>query len=261
MSLVIEGKGDPIHYPKNPARFEFDAEIAEIFENMAVRSIPMYAEMHRIHAMMVAEHIARRRREAHILIDVGASTGTFYKVLQNQVGFDLLDASPGIRCLAVDTSMAMLDKIQQHLPFVEVYQMRGHEIDHELGPQCPGGADIICMHYLLQFVPLSFKEQTLRAAYKLLRKNGMLFLGQKEAASDIEHKMVSDVMKEAYHQFRRANGYTQQEIDAKTRALQGSMWLTGGQTLKNLLFKVGFTKITETTRWCQFSSTVAVKTS
>lgn len=261
MSLVIQPPRDPIHTPKRRDVFQFDKEVAEIFDNMALRSIPMYAEMHRLHAKIAAEHARRGRRSKHVIVDVGASTGAFFKTLSAEMGFSVADdpwTTHNLRLIAVEPSEPMLEKIGKYLPFVELHQTEGHQL-HETVFAGGSGADIVCLHYVLQFVGLSFKELTLRSIFKSLRKNGILFLAQKEAVSDTSHKMVADVLDAAYIELRRDNGYTQEEIDAKTRALRGAMWPLSKESLKRLLFKVGFDRVIETTRWGQFSSWAAIK--
>lgn len=261
MSLIIQAGKDPVHIPRRDV-FTFDSEVSQIFENMAIRSIPMYAEMHRLHAKLAVEHIKRRRRGVHVTVDVGASRATFFKNICMQAGYDLAGdpmKEHNVRMIAVDTSPYMLGHISRDLPFVETYEMQAQELVQELLPLIPGGADIICLHYVLQFIPRSYKEIVLRQCSKCLRKNGLLFIGQKDASPEDGHKMIEDVLKEEYIQFRQDNGYTVQEIDEKTRALKGAMWLNSGQRLKNMVYKSGFGKIVETTRWGHFSSWVAVK--
>lgn len=263
MSIIIrDDRMDPVHLPRRDV-FEFDEDVSQIFENMAIRSIPMYAEMHRMHARLAVEHINRRRRGNHVIVDIGASRGTFFKNVCKIGGYDMTGdpfKEHNVRMIAVDTSPYMLGHISRDLPFVETRQMKAHEIVDKLLPEIPGGADIICMHYLLQFIPRSYKDQVLRAACKCLRKNGLLLLGQKDASPEDSHKMIEDILKELYIDFRKDNGYTDQEIGTKTLALKNSMWLNSGQRLRNMVYKAGFGKIMETTRWGHFSSWVAVKT-
>ena len=260
MSLVIDSGRDPVHYPRRDI-FEFDEEVSPIFENMALRSIPMYAEMHRMHARMARVHAERGRRAKHTIVDIGASTGVFFKMLAKEVGFSLADdpwAGYGLDCIAVEPSEPMRQQMAG-LPWVRKFDMQGHEVEEKLLPVIPAGADIVCMHYVLQFIPKSFKQLTLQAIYKIMRKNGLLFLGQKEAPPDANHKMIEDVLQELYIDFRKDNGYSDEEIAVKTKALKGSMWLQSRASLQQMLFRAGFDRIIETTRWGQFSSWVAVK--
>lgn len=261
MSIIIDDGRDPVHYPRRDV-FEFDEEVSPIFENMALRSIPMYAEMHRIHAKMAAEHAIRGRRAKHTIVDIGASTGVFFKMLAKEIGFSLTGdpwASDGLDCIAVEPSLPMRERITKSLPWVRQFDMQAHQVHELLLPNIPGGADIVCLHYVLQFIPRSFKEQSIRAIFKIMRKNGLLFMGQKESSPDANHKMVDDVMQSMYVDFRRDNGYSEKEIAVKTKVLRNSMWLQSRQSLQSMLFRAGFDRVIETTRWGQFSSWVAVK--
>lgn len=261
MSLLMRPGADPVHFPRRDI-FEFDQEVSQIFTNMAVRSIPMYAEMHRMHASIAAEHVRRRRRKHHVIVDIGASHGIFFKMLCKIGGYDTSGdpyKDQGVRMIAVDTSPHMLEHVTRDLPFVETRAMRAQDLVERLLPDIPGGADIICMHYLLQFIPRSYKEEVLRQAGKCLRRNGLLLFGQKDSSPEDGHRMIEDVLKSLYIDFRRDNGYTDMEIEQKTEALRSAMWLNSGQRLKNMVYKAGFDRIVETTRWGHFSSWVAVK--
>ena len=43
----------PVHYPATDS-WQFDAEVARVFDDMALRSIPLYAEVQRETARIVA---------------------------------------------------------------------------------------------------------------------------------------------------------------------------------------------------------------
>ena len=153
-------------------------------------SNPIEADMTNLHVQLAAEHLRRRRRKAHNLVEMGgAGTYSFYGHLAQAMCVKDFMAE-GVRCLALEE--------HPEYSWVEHWPMEGHEIFDKLSGELKGGADIVCMHYYLQFVPLSFKEQTLRAVCKLMRKNGILLLAQREAKSEVDHKMVSDVMEASY---------------------------------------------------------------
>ena len=81
MSLT-HAQGKHIHFPATPDKFEFDAEVATIFDSMALRSIPMYAEVHRMHVEMFADKFVK----GAVVADIGASTGNFFTQIELQIG-------------------------------------------------------------------------------------------------------------------------------------------------------------------------------
>lgn len=250
MSLVIQREdGQPIHIPAKAGVFEFDAEVAQIFENMAQRSIPMYPEVHRLHASLLRPFIQLPSRGITIW-DIGASTGRWFRVLREVLHVPNLAMVGGLRCYALDNSQPMLDKIAAD--FVEVTTTL---FDLTSPVQTAPAPDIVVMFYVLQFLPKEEKRKALTWLYQTMAFGGKLVLGQKEAMMDGSN----DMFQSEYIKFRLANGYTQEEIDAKTIALKGSMWLQSPQELREMLFEIGFKSVYETTRWLNFSTVMATK--
>lgn len=243
MSLHTADNGTLTHFPANPEQFAFDAEVSSIFDSMALRSIPNYAEAHRLHAALALPHL----KPGAVLADVGASTGNFFKALSAYAGRPLLQL--GLETHAYDTSEHMMRELSSRFPSVT-----GHTCDIATAPDLPRPANVIVCLYVLQFLPSSARQRALDWLQRNLAPRGMLILGQKETSPwRYENAWV-----EEYHAFRRANGYTQAEIDAKTRALAGAMWPVSCETLTHELDQRGLS-YTETTRWMQFTTGVSTQ--
>jgi tRNA (cmo5U34)-methyltransferase len=245
MSLVQERGNDPVHFPKRRDVFQFDEEIAAIFPNMAVRSIPMYAEVHRLHAALL--HRMFHDRCALDVLDVGASRGHFLREICKR--FQSAFMTGWLKCFAMDNSRPMLELIRGDMPAVHTI-----EADVTTLPDLGRRFDVISLLYVLQFIPEDRKVAVLQWAYDSLRPGGVLLLGQKENAPE-----GHNYMNEEYIQFRVDNGYTREEIEAKTKALQGSMWCMGRGELHAALNDVGFVEITDTSRWLMFSTILCRK--
>lgn len=241
MSLS-HAQGKHVHYPATPDKFEFDAEVATIFDSMAIRSIPMYAEVHRMHVEMFADKFVK----GAVVADIGASTGNFFTQIELQIGKSLKDA--GIRGFALDSSVHMLNELHERHPSVELLVGDLSEA-HDL----PQPADVIACLYVLQFMRGTTREKGLQWLRRNLAPGGILILGQKER----EPWRYANRFSETYYAMRRRNGYTQAEIDAKTAALKNSMWPVSPEEMTYELNQVGLT-YTETTRWAQFTSGVSM---
>lgn len=238
-----------VHFPEYKGVFKFDAEVSRIFPDMAVRSIPMYEESHRLHLSLFKEEI--QSAESVTFVDVGASRGQFFKQFCNQFQIDLKKGDPRFNCIAIDNSMPMLSMLTEEMPWIKTIEAdASHLID------LPDPADYICMFYLLQFLRED-KDKTaaLSWAYRNLKKGGVLFLGQKEK----EEFGFEDRLSREYYAFRMRNGYTAEEIAAKTAALKGSMFPISRSWLETLALSAKFTAYVETTRWLQFSTAFCIK--
>lgn len=237
-----------VHYPVHPGKFEFDAEVSRIFPDMARRAIPMYDEAHRLHVSMLRNIFLQQRV---VVCDIGASRGNFFREICNQFQIPVAEGSPNFEFIAVDSSPHMLHLLHDEMPWVgTVVADARHMVDFE------EPADIICLFYILQFIE-DDKEKlsVLRWAYRNLRPGGILLLGQKVEITDTYDTCFTS----EYHKFRLRNGYSQEEIDAKSKALRNSMWPSTPAWLESMCYSAGFIDYVETTKWLQFSTSMCTR--
>lgn len=243
MSLT-QADDRPVHFPANPDRFEFDAEVSKVFDDIADRSIPNFRAAHIAHARMLKAWI--KPGQPLKVLDVGASRGAFINALRIAhrgvpMEIDTIDNSPemcaylkmdypGVRTQCLDlTSPGFLDTIQP------LY-------------------DVVCVNYVLQFLPRQMRYRVLNKLISMVRVGGVLIIGHKS----LHYGKSGEAAHEEYIRFRVANGYTREEIEAKTQALKGSMWPMDHEALRGYLAKE-CAEVTETFRFMMFSTLFAVK--
>jgi tRNA (cmo5U34)-methyltransferase len=245
------------HFPDNADKFEFDAEVASIFDNMTVRSIPLYKETHRLAVELAARAYYQCEDKPFRILDIGASTGTFFKGLWNRLGYRVEDRIPDLEAVAIDPSYPMCEKIKKSLPRVEVQNIGVEDVYSLMDVQGKKVFDFITALYVYQFVPIEGDKR--RAAiwdtYGMLNVDGVLVAANKEKMSAYSDQAYSHM----YRQFRMDNGYTIEEIEAKTRALSNSMWTERGEDFIICLADTGFSRVEQMCRWLQFATYVAYK--
>lgn len=248
MSLVQADGMPPVHFPQGD-KFQFDAEVSHIFEDMAKRSIPMYEEAHRLHASLLAPILDRGDKVT--VYDIGASRGHFFKEICNQLQIDVKEGDSRFNFVAVDQSMHMLDRLKEEMPWVQTVESDALQLVDLQEP-----ADIICLFYLLQFIhEAGDKLALLQWANRNIREGGIVLLGQKERVSPTYCAMFDD----EYYQFRMRNGYSLAEIQAKTKALKNSMWPSTPAWLEDMCYRAGFKDYVVTSKWLQFSTSMCTK--
>ena len=236
----------PIHYPRDPSLFTFDSEVSKIFPDMARRSIPLYGEAHRLHVELLLERLTR---DSVTVLDVGASRGHFIKEICRQTRCHPKQGRTGLRAIAVDTSKDMLTLLKDEMPWVETYVSRAENIGQVFEASLQ--ADVVCLFYVLQFIEDSgTRYAAIKQAFHHLKPGGILIVGQKESVVD----RFSDQFTDAYYSFRVANGYTMEEIRAKTAALKNAMWVDTRAAMETAVYAAGFDQPVETTRWLQFAT-------
>jgi tRNA (cmo5U34)-methyltransferase len=241
----------PVHFPANPDKFEFDAEVAKIFPNMAKRSIPNYEQFHELHAGITARLFPN---DGARMLDVGASHGAFFQHLFRQF-WRGNDAVPKYELTAIDTSPAMCATLRTFFPQAKVLEgditdARVQVLLAEAGPY-----DVVNATYVIQFIHPDLQKRTLRFLASLVREGGILILGQKDKIST---SPLSALVNERYIDWRVDNGYTRKEIDAKTRALQNAMWPMYHDVLMETLMHL-FRDVQQTTRTFMFNTLIAYK--
>lgn len=239
----------PAHFPANPAKFEFDGEVSKIFPSMAENAIPMYLEAHRLHVSLLRDILDTSIPVT--IVDIGASRGHFFKEICNQLQIDVATGVPNWSMIAVDSSRYMMEYLHDEMPCVTAIVADAVDM-----PDLPVPADVISMFYVLQFIEdEQDRMKLLRWAYRNLRPGGRLLLGQKEKVFG----ELDGMFTEEYYRFRERNGYTRAEIEAKTAALKNSMWPISPEWLESMCYEAKFNTYAETTKWLQFSTSMAIK--
>lgn len=245
--MLVDGK----HFPPDTG-FVFDSEVASIFPDMAVRSIPLYEEVHGLFcAYLTAKYPMPTRENPFRVYDIGTSRGSFLKALCDSYGVDKEVGDGCLDFVAVDSSPSMLAMVVQELPWVTTMCMDATSL-----PDLQYPAHCISLLYLLQFIKDEADRLTvLRWANRNLAPGGVLLLAQKEYVTSTFSTEFSNL----YYKFRRINAYSDEEIAAKTESLKNSMWPMRAEWLEDQCYRAGFVDFAYMTRWLMFSSAVCLK--
>lgn len=200
------------HVPANPDKFEFDAEVTAVFDNMATRSILGYVEAYR-----VLGHLAGRMNLPKFtqVWDIGTSTGKGLASIKDGVGLN-----PYIEYHGVDVSEPMIAHATKACPFATIHN---HDICLGLPDALKiGSVSIMVFGWVLQFIrDERERARILQEAYESLRPGGFIAVMEKYR---INHPIMDGVLQDSYIAKRIENGYSLGEIEAKTAALKNSMW-------------------------------------
>jgi tRNA (cmo5U34)-methyltransferase len=247
--MLSNENGTPVHTPAKPDKFEFDNEVARIFPDMAVRSIPNFIAAHDAHAAITKMMFHAEPGMPVRILDIGASRGHFYGSLMRQ--YQVFE----LEYIAVDVSQEMCDYLKAEYPWLNVkcIDITALAFDMEfLGTQF----DVVCCNYVLQFLPPEKQIEVLAKLLHLLGPGGLFFLGHKSDHSDA--KGLGSAAHEVYYNWRISNGYTRAEIETKARALKGSMFPMNHEMVIGYLEGYGM-RVQETTRYMMFSTLAAQK--
>ena len=196
-------------------------------------------------ANYLAEHFSQPDTAIY---DLGCSLGaTSFAMAQR--------AKKGSEVIAVDSSKAMLDQLQQRvqdhpLP-TALTTIEADICDIDISK-----ASVVALNYTLQFVPVDKRRDLLQKIYEGMVDQGVLILSEKLAFEDAE---VERLFSELHHDFKRANGYSDLEISQKRDAIEDVLLPETIAVHKERLAACGFSRVEVWFQCFNFVSLVAFK--
>lgn len=225
--------------------FRFDAQVAEVFDDMLDRSIPGYQQV----IAMSGAILARFLTPGDLVYDLGCSTGTTLVELAGRL------ALPGLRFMGLDNSQPMLTKARLKAERARPDdQIDFQEADITTARLEPAGA--VIMNYTLQFIAPDQRQAFLCTVHQALRPGGVLILSEKTISAD---PALDQNFLEFYLDFKRANGYSETEIARKRRALEKVLIPFSLADNLRMLTTAGFASAESFHQWFNFASILAVK--
>lgn len=224
--------------------------MTRVFEDMLARSIPGYADMR-----LLCEEVARRFRKnnSHI-VDLGCSRGGAIAALIDDPGQD------GVTYLGLEISEPMVEAARARFARRDGVdqRVRIERVDlREQGiPLGEEGASVILSVLTLQFIPIEYRQKVLKDAYDVLQNGGALVIVEKILGASAE---ANRFLVDAYHDFKRGNGYTWDEIDRKRFALEGVLVPQTEEANVAMLRREGFRHVEGIWRYLNFCGWVAIK--
>jgi len=225
--------------------FQFNKDVAEVFDDMLTRSVPLYWEAIKQQARMARRFYQENTR----IYDLGCSHG-------NQ-GMAIL-YSFGTRSFAmtgVDSSRPMIEKYNKRLFPLE----DGQFIDLVCGPMeeiSIENTSVVVINLTLQFLDPEKRTSLIESIYQGLCPGGILLLTEKTIHPDVD---FNDLEQEFYCQFKRENGYSDLEISQKRDALEKVLIPESVDAHRDRLMSAGFSQVNVWMKWFNFTSVLAIK--
>lgn len=236
--------------PFEKGSFEFNDEVANVFDDMLNRSIPFYRESIDILCNVVKNFHSPQK----IIYDLGCSTGnTLLKIhedLKNSSKKDLQN----IEYIGIDDSQAMIEKFNQKILTAKTKKMKA--ICDDINTADLSNSGTIILNYILQFLSISEREKLVQKISNSLIKKGIVFVSEKIIDEDDE---FNDFLTEQYFDFKEKNGYSQIEISRKRQALENVLIPLSLEKNLALFHEAGFEKVSVLLKWHNFVSFVAIK--
>lgn len=231
-----------------PKRWEFDAEVTRVFDNMLVRSIPDYPRMRELTFNLGARFV----RDGTNVCDLGCSRGEALKPFIERFG----NADPAVTFSALEVSEPMLEAARHNIGGSANVSVVRHDLRGPLPATYTANSSLILSVLTLQFVPIEYRQRIVREVFHALVPGGAFLLVEKVLGED---SRIDDVLVSTYYGEKNKNGYSEEDIMKKRLALEGVLVPLTARWNEEMLRASGFETVDVFWRSLNFAGWIAVK--
>lgn len=237
-------KTDTVFTKPISKQFEFDAEVAAVFDDMLLRSVPFYKESQELTGRFAINAL----KEGGIVYDLGCSTASLLLAIERAVG-----KSENIRLIGIDNSAAMIEharkKIEAYGSQIELYEGDILQFPYEK-------AQVIISNYTLQFIRPLVRDTLVRNIADALNEGGVFIFSEKVVCED--PKLNKELI-DCYYDFKKSQGYSEYEIVQKREALENVLIPYTMNENIQMAKNSGFKTCEVLFRWANFATFIAIK--
>lgn len=227
-------------------KWEFDQEVTDCFGEMLERSIPAYADMRELVKRIGKRYVKRKTT----IVDMGCSTGEavqpFISAFGCQNNYKLYDVSEPMLDSCRERFKGWID---EGFLTVESFDIRKGLPEHLY-------TSLVLSVLTLQFTPIEYRQKIIQSVYDSLEPGGALILVEKVLGSNYA---LDSMMVDEYYRIKADNAYTQEQISAKRKSLEGVLVPITAKWNEDMLKEAGFRDIDCFWRYLNFAGWVAVK--
>ena len=162
-----------------------------------------------------------------LLIDIGCSTGSLLSKLAKH------QCDDSIKYVGCDVEEGMVNKAKENcseFTNIEIYQQSAFELDLD-------NSNMVLSYYTMQFIHPSVRQDLFNKIYKSLKWGGAFIYFEKVRAPDARFQ---DIISQVYADYKLENGYTPDQILAKSKSLKGILEPFSSQANLDLSLRAGF---------------------
>lgn len=230
--------------PQDPiARFVFDEQVVRVFPDMINRSVPGYGHVLAMTGVLAAHYA----QPATQIYDLGCSLGASSRAVLQHL------RTPIEKIVAVDNAPAMIEGGKRL--FAEIPNtIDWHCIDIQQIPI--QRASVVMLNFTLQFLPIEARLPLLTRIFAGTQAGGALILSEKICFEDPKTQTVFEAL---HADFKRANGYTDLEIQQKRAAIENYLIPETLETHIKRLHQIGYHLVEVWFQSLNFASILALK--
>ena len=224
-------------------QFEFDEDVASVFDDMLSRSVPFYDEMLKLTTSFALKYLKEDGR----IYDLGCSTASTLINISNHA------QQEHINLIGIDTSNAMLNRASQK---AKAYGCDIEFIEDDIFNVDFKKSNVIISNYTLQFIRPLQREKLIKKIYNALDEGSVFIFSEKVITDD---KILNKQFIDEYYSFKKTQGYSEFEIAQKREALENVLIPYSYEENKNMILDAGFKHFDCIFKWVNFSTFIAIK--
>jgi len=223
-------------------QFEFDEDVASVFDDMLSRSVPFYKQMLELTTSFAIKYI----KEGSTIYDLGCSTASTLISIANH-------SNKNLDLIGIDTSDAMLIRAKQK---TNAYGHNITFINDDIFNVDFKKSNVIISNYTLQFIRPLQREKLIKKIYNSLEE-GSVFIFSEKVVTD--NKVLNKQFIDEYYEFKKTQGYSEFEIAQKREALENVLIPYTYEENKKMIEDAGFKHFDCIFKWVNFATFIAIK--
>lgn len=225
-------------------QFEFDADVAAVFDDMLSRSVPFYKES----LQLTRQFSINALQDGGRVLDLGCSTASLLLEIERA-----LKSTECVELIGIDNSSAMIEHAHKK---IEAFGSKISLVEGDILEYPFGRTKVVVCNYTLQFIRPLVRETLLRKIYDSLEEGGVFIFSEKVLS---ENATLNKQLIDCYYRFKKEQGYSEYEIVQKREALENV--LIPYTMIENIEMakKSGFSSCDVLFRWANFATFIACK--
>jgi tRNA (cmo5U34)-methyltransferase len=223
-------------------QFEFNEEVAGVFDDMISRSIPGYENILDLTQKALLEYV-----KEGAITDIGCSTANLLIALAANA------KEKNVKLIGIDDS--------EHMLRIAGKKAAAYEADIEflcidaVNGELPRSKAFVA-NFTLQFIRPMIREELVQKIFDSLEEGGVFLFAEKLISED---KGLNKFLIDSYHGYKKERGYSELEIMRKREALENVLVPYSEDENKTLCKKAGFYHVETLFKWCNFALFIALK--
>ena len=227
------------------ASWTFGNDTPKKFSEHVRRSVPFYEEGHEL-VQQVSDFFVQ---PDSICYELGVSTGVLIRKLAAR-------HKESVRWIGIDREPNMIEQARLETKASNLNVNNVELLADDINLFAYEPAEFIVSYYTVQFIPPRLRQELINKIYASLNWGGAFIMFEKVRGSDARFQ---DMFSSLYAEYKLNNGYSPDEVIAKSRSLKGVLEPFSTQGNIDMFKRAGFVDLSTIFKWVCFEGFLCIK--